>query len=82
MTKCKNCDGPHLSQANACPEKRRVRQEAKRWRSPPPPRRQRKAPLPGQVTTSEAVEGEEVMPDDEEVAPLLGVELGREGMRE
>ena len=28
VAKCKNCGGPHLSQANACPEKRRARQEA------------------------------------------------------
>ena len=80
--KFKNCGGLHLSQANTCPEKRRVRQEAKGWRSPPLPRRQRKALQPGQVTTSEAAEGGEGMLDDEEVAALLGVELGGEEMKE
>ena len=44
-----------------------------------PPRRQRKDPQPGQVTTSEAAEGKEAMLDDEEVAALLGVVLGGGG---
>ena len=35
VAKCKNCGGPHLLQANTCPEKSRVWQEAKGWRSPP-----------------------------------------------
>ena len=76
--KCKNCGGPYLSQANACPEKRRVRQGSKGWRLPPPPRGQRKAPQPGQVTTSEVAEGSEVMLEGEAVAALLQVELGQE----
>ena len=78
VAKCKNCGGPHPSQANACPEKRRVWQEAKGWRSSPPLCKQQKAPhaQPGQVTTSEAAEGEEGILDDEEMAALLGVELG------
>ena len=32
----KNYGGPHLSQANACPEKRRVRKEARGGDRPPP----------------------------------------------
>ena len=42
---------------------------------PSPPRRQWKAPHPGQVTTPEAAEGEQVRRDDERRAKLEGVEL-------
>lgn len=51
--KCRNCQGPHLSQANVCPEKRDARQVAKGWRSPPP-RRQRGTPPPPDNTPSGA----------------------------
>ena len=59
--------------------------------SPPPPRRQRKAPRPGQVTTSEVTEGQQVMLEDEAtemmledeaMGALLGVELRGEEMEE
>ena len=43
-------------------------------------RRKRKAPQPGQVTTSEAAEGEEAMLDGEEMAALHGVKPGGGGM--
>ena len=82
MAKCRNCGGPHLSQANVCPEKRRVWQRARgggrlpyhvgsgglrcQARSPHP-RRQR---------------GGEEMLDGEEMAALHGVELGGEVMEE
>ena len=82
VAKYRNCGGPHFPQANACPVKRRARQEVKGWRPPTPPRRQWKAPQPGQVTTAEASEGEEEMLSDEVMAALLGVELGGKEIEE
>ena len=39
VARCRNCSGPHLSQANACPVKREARRLAKGW-PPSPPRRE------------------------------------------
>ena len=41
--KCANCWGPHGARADACTAKREARGAARGWRSPPPPRRERRA---------------------------------------
>ena len=41
-TKCANCGGPHGSRADACTAKRSARQLARGWKSPSPPRRERR----------------------------------------
>ena len=47
VPECANCRGPHFAQANACPEKKAARGDAKGWRSPSPKWKQRgEASLP------------------------------------
>ena len=40
--KCANCGGPHGARADACAAKRIAQHAARGWRSPPPPRRERR----------------------------------------
>ena len=40
--KCANCGGPHGARADACQAKRIAQHATRGWRSPPPPRRERK----------------------------------------
>ena len=46
VANCRNCSGPHLSQANVCPVKKETHQLAKGWRPPSPPHRERRASTP------------------------------------
>ena len=57
--KCRNCSGPHLSQANVCPAKKEARQLPKGWRPPSPPRRVRRATAPPADETPEGPVPEE-----------------------
>ena len=41
-TRCANCRGPQGARADACAAMREARGEARGWRSPPPPRRERR----------------------------------------
>ena len=45
-TKCANCKGPHGTRADACAAKEEARQLTWRWRSPPRPRREKRAAAP------------------------------------
>ena len=40
--KCANCGCPHGARADACAAKRIAQHAARGWRSPPPPRRERR----------------------------------------
>ena len=80
VAKCRNCLGPQLSQANVCPAKRAARRMAKGWRSPSPPRRERRASAPPEDETPEGPEtGKE---GEMEVEVQSGAEAGREEMAE
>lgn len=57
VAKCRNCSGPHLSLANVFPAKREARQMVRCGGHLPHHIGSGGAPLPGQVTTSEAAEG-------------------------
>ena len=70
--KCANCGGPHGARADACQAKRIAQHAARGWRSPPPPRREKKE-APG----AEAPGVEEGGPEVESVAEAEG-----EGMEE
>ena len=65
--KCANCGGPHGARADVCAAKREAQQSARRWRSPPPPRRERGAEGPGEApeTAGPAALGEEVASEPE-----------------
>ena len=56
QTKCANCGGPHRARADACAAKKTALQLARGWKTPPPPRRERK--VPGAETTAAQGEGE------------------------
>ena len=79
--RCRNCSGPHLSQANVCPVKREAWRVAKGWRSPSPPRRERRASAPPENEAPEnPVTGGPEGEMEAEVQP--GVEAGGEEMAE
>ena len=52
VAKCANCGRPHGARADACAATREARGEARGWRSPPPPR--------GERRTAEAPKGPEI----------------------
>ena len=45
--RCANCGGPHSARADGCTAKRIAQHASRGWRSPPPPRRERKGESPG-----------------------------------
>lgn len=63
VSKCRNCCGPHVAQANVCRVKKEARQLARGWRSPPQPRREQGAkpppPSPEAATEEEVDEMED-----------------------
>ena len=67
--KCVNCGRPHGARADACQAKRIAQHATRGWRSPPPPRREKKeAPgveAPG-VKEAPEVEMEEVEREEHE----------------
>ena len=77
--KCANCGGPHGVRADACAATREARQNARRWKSPPPPRREQGAEGPTEAleTADPAIQEEEAVgePKTEGVA-----EPGPEGI--
>ena len=68
--KCANCGGPHGARADACQAKRIAQHATRGWRSPPPPRRERKeAPgveAPGVEEGGPEVEMEEMAGEEHE----------------
>ena len=56
--KCANCGGPHGARADACVAKKIAQHASRGWRSPPPPRREKRREVPGAVTPG--LEEEEV----------------------
>ena len=77
QTKCANCGGPHGARADACAAKRTARQLARVWKTPPPPRRERKTP--GAEATAAQGEGESGEADVE-AREEGGSAQAREGM--
>ena len=71
--KCANCGGPHGARADACQAGRIAQHAARGWRSPPPPRREKRREAPG--ATAPGVEE-----DGPEVETVAEVEV--EGMEE
>ena len=53
-----NCGGPHGARADACAAKKIAQHAARGWRSPPPPRREKKREAPGVETPGVGEEGE------------------------
>ena len=47
--KCANCGGPHGARADACAARKIAQHAARGWRSPPPPRREKRE-VPGTET--------------------------------
>ena len=56
--KCANCGGPHGARADACVAKKIAQHASRGWRSPPPPRREKKRKVP--VAEAPGVEKEDV----------------------
>ena len=71
--KCANCGGPHGARAEACASKRKARQSARGWLTPPPPQRERKAFEKGALT---ALGGSGEAEVEGEVQPGVGPEDG------
>ena len=67
--RCRNCAGPHLSQANLCQVKREIRRANREWRSPSRERGERASAPPGETTegpvTEEGEREVEVLPEVE-----------------
>ena len=55
-TKCANCGGPRGARADVCGAKRIAQHAARGWRSPPPPRREKRRETPG-ATAPDVEEG-------------------------
>ena len=56
--KCANCGGPHGARADACVARKIAQYASRGWRSPPPPRREKRREVPG--TVAPGVEEEDV----------------------
>ena len=76
--KCANCGGPHGARADACQAKRIAQHAARGWRSPSPPRRERRREAPGaEATTAQGEEqGEEQGEPAAEMKEMGGEEHG------
>ena len=73
--KCANCGGPHGAWADACQAKKIAQHATRGWRSPPPPRRERKAP---ERKTPGVEEEEELDVPEIEMEEVGGGEQGEE----
>ena len=69
VARCRNCAGPHLSQANVCQVKREIRRPNREWRSPSRERREQASAPSGETTegpvTEEGEKEVEVLPEVE-----------------
>ena len=59
--RCANCGGPHVTRADACMAKKIAQHATRGWRTPPPPRREKRAP----GATAPGVEEDAYVPEVE-----------------
>ena len=71
--KCANCGGPHGARADACAARKIAQHAARGWRSPPPPRREKRREAPEATAPDAGGEGEPEVEGDAE-AEVEGME--------